>query len=69
MPPTVKEAPSTSKEPYDCCFTLKDDIFFKLATGKLNPQMAFLQGKMKIKGSTKAAMKFTRDMFPKISKL
>lgn len=69
MPPTVREVPNSCTDPYDCCFTLKDDIFFKLATGKLNPQMAFLQGKMKIRGSTKAAMKFTRDMFPKISKL
>lgn len=69
MPPTVREMPNSSTEPYDCCFTLKDDIFFRLATGKMNPQMAFLQGKMKIKGSTQAAMKFTRDMFPKVSKL
>ncbi|CDJ57920.1 peroxisomal multifunctional enzyme type 2, putative [Eimeria maxima] len=69
MPPTVRETSNACKDKYDCCFTLNDDIFYKLATGKINPQMAFLQGKMKIKGSTKAAMKFTRDMFPKISKL
>ncbi|XP_026193629.1 peroxisomal multifunctional enzyme A [Cyclospora cayetanensis] len=69
MPPTVRELPNSTTEPFDCCFTLKDDVFFKLATGKMNPQMAYLQGKMKIKGSTQAAMKFTKDMFPKISKL
>lgn len=69
MPPTVRELPNSSTEPFDCCFILKDDVFFRLATGKMNPQMAFLQGKMKIKGSTQAAMKFTKDMFPKVSKL
>lgn len=69
MPPTVREIPHSNTEPYDCCFILKDDVFFKLATGKMNPQLAFLQGKMKIKGSTQAAMKFTRDLFPKVSKL
>lgn len=68
-PPSVREIPHSSTEPYDCCFTMKDDVFLKLATGKMNPQMAFLQGKMKIKGSTQAAMKFSKDMFPKISKL
>ena len=33
--------------------------------GKLNPQMAFIQGKMKIKGSMSLASKFTPDLFPK----
>lgn len=69
MPPTIREAPSTSTDPFDCCFIIRDDVFLKIATGKLNPQFAFLQGKMKIKGSTQAAMKFTRDMFPKVSRL
>ncbi|KAL8433014.1 hypothetical protein ACSSS7_004213 [Eimeria intestinalis] len=68
-PPTIREMPHSSKEPFDCCFTMKDDVFFNIATGKSNAQLAFLQGKMKIKGSTQAAMKFTKDMFPQISRL
>ncbi|KAL8269537.1 hypothetical protein Esti_006554 [Eimeria stiedai] len=68
-PPTLRELPHTSEEPFDCCFTMKDDVFFNIATGKSNAQLAFLQGKMKIKGSMQAALKFTKDMFPKISRL
>ncbi|KAL8431926.1 hypothetical protein Efla_002763 [Eimeria flavescens] len=68
-PPTIREMPHTCEEPFDCCFTMKDDVFFNIATGKSNPQLSFLQGKMKIKGSTQAALRFTKDMFPKISKL
>ena len=36
-----------------------------MCNGKLNPQMAFIQGKMKIKGSMALATKFTPDLFPK----
>ena len=42
-----------------------DNDFFKLCNGKLNPQMAFIRGKMKIKGSMKKATLFTPDLFPK----
>lgn len=50
-------------------FSFKDDDFLAIASGKLNPQMAFLRGAMKIKGSLSAAQKFTPDIFPKPSKL
>merc|ERR1711976_1002817 len=42
----------------DATFTLSDDDVVKLSQGKLNPQMAFVQGKMKIKGNMRAATKF-----------
>ncbi|PHT84616.1 hypothetical protein T459_13059 [Capsicum annuum] len=41
----------------------------KIATGKMNPQIAFMRGAMKIKGSISAAQKFTPDIFPKPSKM
>ena len=50
----------------DCTFTMKSDDFALLAAGKLNPQTAFMAGKLKIKGSVGVAMKFTPDVFPKI---
>jgi 3-hydroxyacyl-CoA dehydrogenase/3a,7a,12a-trihydroxy-5b-cholest-24-enoyl-CoA hydratase len=49
----------------DATFTMVDADFYKLCLGKLNPQMAFIRGKMKIKGSMKKATLFTPDLFPK----
>lgn len=53
----------------DATFTFKDDDFVKIATGKMNPQIAFMRGLMKVKGSLSAAQKFTPDIFPKPSKM
>lgn len=49
----------------DATFTMTDDDFFKMCTGKLNPQMAYIRRKMKIKGNFKKATAFTPDLFPK----
>ena len=54
----------TLKE-FDAKFIMVDDDFHQLCHGKLNPQMAFIRGKMKIKGSMKKATLFTPDLFPK----
>lgn len=48
----------------DATFTMTDDDFEQVCLGKLNPQMAFMQGKMKIKGNMAKATKFTPDLFP-----
>ncbi|KAH0464641.1 hypothetical protein IEQ34_007427 [Dendrobium chrysotoxum] len=53
----------------DATFSFKDDDFLAIASGKMNPQIAFIRGAMKIKGSLSAAQKFTPDIFPKPSKL
>ncbi|KAJ8748071.1 hypothetical protein K2173_019883 [Erythroxylum novogranatense] len=53
----------------DATISIKDDDFFKLATGQLNPQIAFMRGTLKIKGSLSAAQKLTPDIFPKPAKL
>ncbi|KAM3144367.1 hypothetical protein pb186bvf_003531 [Paramecium bursaria] len=53
----------------DATFSLLDDDFILLSEGKLNPQQAFMQGKMKIKGNMAAATKFTPDLLPKDAKL
>eukprot|EP01067_Filipodium_phascolosomae_P004872 Filipodium_phascolosomae@DN2849_c0_g1_i1.p1 len=49
---------------FDAKFTMEDTDFVSVVTGKLNPQVAFVQGKMKIKGDMRAAMKFTPNLFP-----
>ena len=51
-------------EKADATFTMTDDDFEAVCLGKLNPQMAFMQGKMKIKGNMAKATKFTPDLFP-----
>nr|AZL94228.1 hydroxysteroid 17-beta dehydrogenase 4 [Cardiosporidium cionae] len=53
----------------DAHFTMLDDDFVAVMKGNLNPQSAFMQGKMKIKGSMAAAMKFKPSLFPQLSRL
>jgi len=48
----------------DATFTMTDADFEQVCLGKLNPQIAFVQGKMKIKGNLGKATKFTPDLFP-----
>jgi 3-hydroxyacyl-CoA dehydrogenase/3a,7a,12a-trihydroxy-5b-cholest-24-enoyl-CoA hydratase len=43
---------------------MTDDDFDKVCKGTLNPQIAFMQGKMKIKGNMSSASKFTPELFP-----
>ena len=52
-------------EKFDAKFTMVDNDFFKMCNGKLNPQMAFIRGKMKIKGNMRKATVFTPDLFPR----
>mmetsp|Transcript_84637 Transcript_84637/g.116914 ORF Transcript_84637/g.116914 Transcript_84637/m.116914 type:complete len:119 (-) Transcript_84637:127-483(-) len=53
----------------DCTFVILDADFMALAGGKLKPQEAFMNGKMKIKGNMAKAMKFNPSILPKDAKL
>ena len=57
---TERGAPSNP----DAVFTMTDADFEAVCMGKLNPQIAFMQGKMKIKGNMSKASKFTPELFP-----
>ena len=48
----------------DAVFTMVDGDFEQVCRGTMNPQVAFMQGKMKIKGNMAAATKFTPELFP-----
>ena len=41
----------------DLTITVKDDDFVKMASGKMNAQLAFMKGKIKVKGKMGLAMK------------
>ncbi len=64
----VTKGPYEGGKP-DATFSFKDEDFVKISTGKMNPQIAFMRGVMKVKGSFSAAQKFTPDIFPKPSKM
>ena len=53
----------------DATFIMLDDDFVKLFAGKLKPQDAFMNGKMKIRGNMAKAMKFNPSVLPKGAKL
>ncbi|KAK7601280.1 hypothetical protein V9T40_008721 [Parthenolecanium corni] len=47
------------KDKPDVTFSMKDEDVFDLISGKLNPQQAFFQGKVKIQGNMGLALKLT----------
>lgn len=48
---------TSSSTPADITITISDDDFVALSQGKLTPQMAYMRGKLKIKGKMGLAMK------------
>jgi len=63
-PPFIGE----SDKKVDVEVTLKDDDFMNMAQGKLKPDQAFMQGKMKLKGNIAKAMKLKTILDPSMIK-
>ena len=55
-------------EKADCVIGMKDSDYVLLMTGKLNPQAAFMKGKLKVKGNVMLAQKLSALMPSKQSK-
>ncbi|TNV86005.1 hypothetical protein FGO68_gene4596 [Halteria grandinella] len=53
----------------DVTFSILDEDMILMAAGKLSPQTAFTQGKLKLKGNVSMAMRFSTDILPKDAKL
>ncbi|HLP19340.1 MAG TPA: SCP2 sterol-binding domain-containing protein [Chitinophagales bacterium] len=48
---------STEDRETDCTVTIDEDTFTNVANGSLNPMMAFMSGKIKVKGDMSVATK------------
>ncbi|EPB71627.1 SCP-2 sterol transfer family protein [Ancylostoma ceylanicum] len=56
------------ERPVEIEISLKDGDFMNMAAGKMKPDQAFMQGKMKLKGNIAKAMKLKNLLDPKMLK-
>ncbi|CAI4227307.1 unnamed protein product [Auanema sp. JU1783] len=66
LPAYIGEEEST--KPVDVEINIKDADFMLIAAGKMKPDQAFMQGKMKLKGNIAKAMKLKSLLDPKMLK-
>ncbi|CAA88566.1 Non-specific lipid-transfer protein-like 1 [Caenorhabditis elegans] len=57
-----------SSRPVEIEINIKDSDFIAIAAGKMKPDQAFMQGKMKLKGNIAKAMKLRTILDPKMLK-
>lgn len=63
-PPHIGQLPPDDKSKADAEFVISDEDFIRLSSGKLKPDQAFMQGKMKIRGNIAKAMKLKTVLDP-----
>jgi len=57
MPAVYQGPPQSGKA--DCTLTMADEVMVQIASGKLNPQTAFIQGKLKLAGNIMLTQKLS----------
>ena len=61
---TASKVNAGEHENPDCIITMKDEHLVGLVSGSLNPQLAFMTGKLKVKGDLSLALKLGKILRP-----
>lgn len=65
----IIRGPGPKKPKPDCVFTLADRDMIRIALGQMNPQAAFLKGKIKVKGNIMLGLRMQTVLMSEVTKM